>query len=155
MTDACASFKTPAGMIYIRESGGMITYIGFENICSAEKVTPLIKRTTDQLNEYLSGKRKGFDVPYAVNGSKLQKDVCGALLRIPYGETVTYKDIAKDIGNPTAVRAVATAIGKNPISIIIPCHRVIGSDGKMRGYAGGIPFKEFLLEAEGWRPRKK
>jgi len=155
MDGSSASFRTPAGTIYIRASGEEITYIGFENDGSAERVTPLIGRAIEQLNEYLSGRRKGFDVPFIVNGSDLQKSVCNSLIKIPYGETRTYKDIAKDIGNPRAIRAVATAIGKNPVSVIVPCHRVIGSDGKMRGYAGGIPFKEFLLETEGWTAPKR
>jgi len=142
-------------MIYIRASGETIVYIGFENVKEKENVTPVIKRTIEQLNEYFSGKRKEFDIPLNVEGSELQKNVCDSLMKIPYGETVTYKDIANDIGNPKAIRAVATAIGKNPISIIIPCHRVIGSDGNMRGYAGGIPFKEYLLGVEKWRPLKK
>ena len=150
---SCASFTTPAGTVHIRELDGKITYIGFEDTCGEKRITPLIERTICQLNEYIRGERKGFDIPFAVNGSELQRSVCDSLMRIPYGETVTYKDVAKDIGNPTAVRAVATAIGRNPIAIIIPCHRVIGSDGRMRGYAGGIPFKEFLLGTEGWGPR--
>jgi methylated-DNA-[protein]-cysteine S-methyltransferase len=155
MEFSCASLKTPAGMIYIRASGGSIVYIGFKKLCEKEKITPVIEMTIEQLNEYFRGGRKVFDIPFIVEGSKLQRNVCNALMKIPYGETVTYKDIAEDIGNPKAIRAVATAIGKNPISVVIPCHRVIGSDGKMRGYAGGIDFKEFLLETEGWRPRKK
>jgi methylated-DNA-[protein]-cysteine S-methyltransferase len=142
-------------MIYICESNGTITNIGFTDTGVRENITPPIKETMKQLNEYFSGKRKEFDLPLSVEGSELQKDVCNSLMKIPYGETRTYADIAKDVGRPRAVRAVATAIGKNPIAIVIPCHRVIGSDGKMRGFAGGIPFKEYLLKVEGWKPRKK
>jgi O-6-methylguanine DNA methyltransferase len=154
MSDASVEFKTPAGIVYITESNGKISYIGFRGECFGE-TTPLIKRTMDQLIEYFNGVRKEFDIPFIVNGNEFQKAVCDSLMKIPYGETTTYKAIAADIGKPTAIRAVATAIGKNPISVIIPCHRVIGSDGNMRGYAGGIPFKEFLLETEGWKPLKK
>ena len=143
---------TPAGTVYIHESGGCIVYIGFRKTCPDDGITPLIKETMEQLNEYFDGKRKEFSIPFRAEGSTLQKDVCRSLMKIPYGETRTYKEIAEDIGNPKAVRAVATAIGKNPLSIIIPCHRVIGSDGNMRGYAGGIPFKEYLLGVEGWNP---
>jgi methylated-DNA-[protein]-cysteine S-methyltransferase len=150
-----ASMDTPAGKIYIRELTGNITYIGFEDPHQNETVTPLIRKTIDQLNEYFNGERKEFSVPFGVNGSELQVAVCDSLLKIPYGETRTYKEISEDIGNPKAIRAVASTIGKNPVSIIIPCHRVIGSDGKMRGYAGGIPFKEFLLGVEGRKPQKK
>jgi methylated-DNA-[protein]-cysteine S-methyltransferase len=146
---------TPAGMIYIHEIDNKITYIGFENTCKSENITPLIRKTIEQLNEYFSGKRKEFSIPLSVNESDLQNAVCNSLLKISYGETRTYKEIAADIGNPKAIRAVASAIGRNPISIIIPCHRVIGSDGNMRGYAGGIPFKEHLLGVEGWLPRKR
>jgi methylated-DNA-[protein]-cysteine S-methyltransferase len=142
-------------MIYIHECDGNIVYIGFEDIGEEEAVTPLIKKTKDQLLEYFDGRRREFDIPLLVEGGDLQSKVCGALMTIPYGETRTYSDIAASVGTPKAVRAVATSIGKNPISIIIPCHRVIGSDGKMRGYAGGISFKEHLLETEGWRPPRK
>ena len=143
-----ASLRTPPGMLYIRESGGSIIYIGFEKDDGPETVTPLIKRTEDQLNEYFAGKRKEFGIPLRSCGSDLQKSVWDALTKIPYGETRTYKQIASDAGRPEAIRAVASMIGKNPISVIVPCHRVIGSDGKMRGYAGGIPFKEYLLRLE-------
>jgi len=145
---SCASYETPAGTVYICGFGKTVTYIGFEKTFTEEKVTSLIKETTEQLNEYFSRGRKHFTVPFTVGGSELQKKVCDALMKIPYGETRTYGDIAESIGNPKAIRAVATAIGKNPVSLIIPCHRVIGTDGKMRGYAGGIPFKEYLLELE-------
>jgi methylated-DNA-[protein]-cysteine S-methyltransferase len=140
---------TPAGKIFIKELRGHIIYIGFEDPCQKEVVTPLIRRTKDELSEYFNGERKEFTVPVAVYGISILNSVCDSLQKIPYGETRTYKEIAEDIGKPKAIRAVATAIGNNPVSIIIPCHRVIGSDGEMRGYAGGIPFKEFLLEVEG------
>jgi len=143
-----ASYETPVGTLYICGFGGTLTYMGFEKTFTDERITPLIKDTTEQLNEYFNRKRKHFTIPFTVGGSELQRNVCDTLAKIPYGETRTYKDIAESIGNPKAIRAVATAIGKNPISLIIPCHRVIGSDGKMRGYAGGIPFKEYLLELE-------
>ena len=152
---SCVPFETPAGTVYISSSDGKITYIGFEKGPVSRAADPVIVTAEEQLTEYFSGKRKNFTVPFAVTGSDLRKDVCNALMKIPYGETRTYKEIAAAAGRPGAVRAVASAVGKNPISIMIPCHRVIGSDGKMRGYAGGIPFKEYLLETEGWRPRKK
>jgi len=155
MDTAFASHRTPAGMIYICESAGKIIHIGFERTAANESSTPLIEKTKKQLDEYFAGKRKEFDLPYTVLGSDLQKDVCDALTKIPYGGTRTYKEIAAAVGRPTAVRAVATAIGRNPIAIVIPCHRVIGSDGNMRGFAGGIPFKEYLLSVEKWIPRKK
>ena len=152
---SCVPFETPAGTVYIASCNGKITYIGFEKGPSDRTADPVIVTAEEQLTEYFEGKRKDFTVPFAVTGSGFQKDVCEALMKIPYGETRTYGEIAEAAGRPAAVRAVASAVGRNPISIIIPCHRVIGSDGKMRGYAGGIPFKEHLLETEGWRPRKR
>lgn len=103
-----------------------------------------------QINEYLDGKRKEFSIYdlCKAEGTNFQQKVWQALLNIPYGQTKTYKDIAKNIGNEKAVRAVATAIGKNPLMIITPCHRVIGSDGKMHGYAYGINLKKKLLDLE-------
>ncbi|MFO3665223.1 methylated-DNA--[protein]-cysteine S-methyltransferase [Anaerococcus sp. ENR0831] len=103
-----------------------------------------------QINEYLDGKRKEFSIYdlCKAEGTNFQQKVWQELLSIPYGQTKTYKDIAKNIGNEKAVRAVATAIGKNPLMIITPCHRVIGSDGKMHGYAYGINLKKKLLDLE-------
>lgn len=101
-----------------------------------------------QLAEYFSGQRKVFDLPLEFTGTDFQKRVWSALLTIPYGETRSYADIAKQVGSPKAVRAVGLANSKNPISIIVPCHRVIGSDGKLTGYAGGLHNKEYLLRLE-------
>ena len=104
----------------------------------------------DQINEYLDGKRKKFSIYdlCKTHGTDFQQKVWQELLNIPHGQTKSYKDIAKNIGNEKAVRAVATAIGKNPLMIITPCHRVIGSDGKMHGYAYGLDVKEKLLNLE-------
>lgn len=107
-------------------------------------------KVISQINEYLDGKRKEFSIYdlCKAEGTNFQQKVWQELLNIPYGQTKTYKDIAKNIGNEKAVRAVATAIGKNPLMIITPCHRVIGSDGKMHGYAYGINLKKKLLDLE-------
>lgn len=107
-------------------------------------------KVISQINEYLDGKRKEFSIYdlCKAEGTDFQQRVWQELLNIPYGQTKTYKDIAKNIGNEKAVRAVATAIGKNPLMIITPCHRVIGSDGKMHGYAYGIDVKKKLLDLE-------
>ena len=102
-----------------------------------------------QINEYLQGTRKTFDLPFQLNGTDFQKSVWNALCQIPYGETRSYQQIADTIGNPKAVRAVGMANNKNPLPIIIPCHRVIGKNGKLVGYAGGIEIKTKLLELEG------
>lgn len=101
-----------------------------------------------QLKEYFSGKRQEFSLSLHLEGTDFQKQVWQALLTIPYGTTVSYSIIAERIAKPRAVRAVGTAIGKNPVSIIVPCHRVIGSDGSLTGFAGGIPTKAFLLNHE-------
>jgi methylated-DNA-[protein]-cysteine S-methyltransferase len=103
----------------------------------------------DQLGEYFAGERTEFDVPVAPPGTPFQERVWAELTRIPYGRTASYGEIARSLGDPGASRAVGTANGRNPISIIVPCHRVIGTDGKLTGYAGGVERKRFLLELEG------
>lgn len=110
--------------------------------------TPLLKETEKQLKEYLEGSRKIFDVPLNPKGTKFMKQVWTALQDIPYGEIRTYQQIAEKVGNPKAARAVGMANHKNPIPIIIPCHRVIGTNGKLVGYALGMDRKKFLLEWE-------
>lgn len=101
-----------------------------------------------QLDEYFAGKRRQFDVPLLFAGTEFQKTVWDTLLTIPFGQTVSYGELARQIGMPKAVRAVANANGANSISIFAPCHRVIGSDGTLTGYGGGLPVKEFLLRLE-------
>jgi methylated-DNA-[protein]-cysteine S-methyltransferase len=108
----------------------------------------LLLEVERQLNEYFSGTRTEFDVPLEFCGTEFQKAVWRALLTIPYGETRSYSDIARQIGNDKAVRAVGAANGKNPISIIAPCHRVIGSSGQLTGFAGGLENKKLLLGLE-------
>ncbi|WP_300531936.1 methylated-DNA--[protein]-cysteine S-methyltransferase, partial [Peptacetobacter sp.] len=113
-----------------------------------EKETDAIRKTYLQLKEYLSGKRKNFDIEIEMIGTEFQKKVWKELLNITYGETRSYKDIAIAIGNEKACRAVGNANNKNPIAIIVPCHRVVGSNGSMTGYAGGLDIKEKLLKIE-------
>jgi methylated-DNA-[protein]-cysteine S-methyltransferase len=103
----------------------------------------------EQLGEYFAGERTEFDLPLAPLGTPFQERVWDALSRIPYGRTASYGEIARGLGDPGASRAVGLANGRNPISIIVPCHRVIGTDGKLTGYAGGVERKRFLLELEG------
>jgi methylated-DNA-[protein]-cysteine S-methyltransferase len=114
-----------------------------------EKNHPVINETKKQLKEYFKRQRKSFDIPMDPQGTEFQKEVWEALKEIPYGTTLSYGQIAKNIGRPNASRAVGGAIGKNPISIFIPCHRVIGSNGKLTGFAGGISTKATLLKIEG------
>ena len=109
---------------------------------------PVLLETARQLNEYFAGQRRQFDLPLDFEGTAFQQKVWQALLSIPFGETRSYKQIAEQIGNPKAVRAVGAANGKNPISIIAPCHRVIGASGKLVGFAGGLENKDILLKIE-------
>ena len=109
---------------------------------------PVLLETARQLNEYFAGQRWQFDLPLDFEGTDFQQKVWQALLSIPFGETRSYKQIAEQIGNPKAVRAVGAANGKNPISIIAPCHRVIGASGKLVGFAGGLENKDILLKIE-------
>ena len=111
----------------------------------------ILKTCLDQLDEYFHAKRRQFMISLAPDGTRFQQKVWQQLLSVPYGATASYLEIAQAIGNPGAVRAVGAANGRNPISIIIPCHRVIGSNGKLTGYGGGLWRKEWLLNHEGWR----
>jgi O-6-methylguanine DNA methyltransferase len=113
-----------------------------------------LPETRRQLEEYLAGRRRQFDVPLDFGGTPFQRLCWEALLRIPYGETRTYGEMAREIGRPAAVRAVGHANHDNPIGVIIPCHRVIGANGSLTGYAGGLDMKRELLELEGVVPRR-
>lgn len=113
-----------------------------------ERVTPLLEETKKQLEEYFQGIRKVFSVPLAPEGTEFQKKVWKALTEIPYGETRSYGELAETVGNPKASRAVGMANHRNPIPILIPCHRVIGKNGSLTGYAGGLDKKTVLLETE-------
>lgn len=113
-----------------------------------EGMTKVLEQTVNQLDEYFEGKRREFDLPLSLVGTELQKAVWQALVNIGYGELVSYKGLATLVGRERAVRAVANAVGGNGLSIIVPCHRVIGSDGSLTGYAGGIEAKRLLIEIE-------
>ena len=113
-----------------------------------EQDNPLLQKTRKALDEYFSGKRKIFDFPLLTVGTPFQTRVWEALQKIPCGSTATYAQLAKEIGRPEAVRAVANAVGANALAIVIPCHRIIGSDGTLTGYAGGLAMKQRLLDIE-------
>ena len=119
------------------------------NIVGADERNPILIETERQLSEYFAGRRTAFDLKLDFAGTAFQNKVWHALLTIPFGETRTYAQIARQIGSPAAVRAVGAANGKNPISIVAPCHRVIGSNGKLTGFAGGLDAKAWLLRLEG------
>ena len=137
--------------IVITDNGSAITGLFFDRKRAAglkKAETPLIQKAVAQVKEYFAGKRKQFKLPLDMRGTEFQRAVWQALQNIPYGETRSYKEIAASIGRPKAVRAVGMANNRNPISIIVPCHRVIGHDGKLVGYGGGLPLKQHLLELE-------
>jgi methylated-DNA-[protein]-cysteine S-methyltransferase len=106
------------------------------------------EQAQEQLGEYFAGERTGFELPTTVAGDEFQRRVWGLIDRVPYGETTTYGEMAAELGDPTLARRVGGAVGRNPLSVIVPCHRVVGKDGKLTGYAGGLERKRFLLELE-------
>lgn len=144
-------YETKIGLIGFVENGVGITHLCFGKINHSDvtyKETPLLRRASKQLIEYLEQNRKTFDLPLVPQGTAFQQKVWKALQEIPYGKTCSYKEIAEQIGNVKACRAVGMANNKNPIAIFTPCHRVIGANGKLVGYAGGLDTKEKLLELE-------
>lgn len=135
--------------MYIIERNNRIYAITTEDIYDyLEEETDLIKKAAKQLKEYYDGLRRDFDLPLDLQGTLFQLKVWNELLKIPYGQTRTYKQIAQAIGSPKAYRAVGNANNQNRIMVVVPCHRVIGSNGQMVGYAGGIEMKEMLLAIE-------
>ncbi|MGM9988278.1 MAG: methylated-DNA--[protein]-cysteine S-methyltransferase [Bacillaceae bacterium] len=151
MSNCVYYYETSIGKIGIAENGLAITHIFFgEKMMQAElKETERIKEALKQLEEYFQGTRRQFDLTLHLEGTEFQQRVWRALQAIPYGETRSYKQIAEMIGNPKASRAVGMANNKNPIPIIIPCHRVVGANGSLVGYAGGLEIKQQLLNIEG------
>ena len=146
------TYDTILGSVTFVEENGALVFITTRPYQSKEEIyqeTPVIKEAFAQLSEYFSGKRKTFNLPLLLKGTDFQKQVWQALLKIPFGETRSYKQIAEAIGNPKAVRAVGMANNKNPLLIVVPCHRVIGANGKLVGYAVGLDKKEYLLRLEG------
>lgn len=147
--------KSPIGEILVAGDDDGIRFIGFPEGHGRIEPQPGWTRSdrafadaAKQLGEYFAGKRRAFELRLAPTGTRFQRAVLEALQRIPYGETRSYAEIAKAIGNPRAVRAVGAANGRNPLPIVIPCHRVIGSNGSLTGFGGGIETKRFLLDLE-------
>ena len=144
--------KTPIGNVLIEENGGFITRLEFSAADSELEKSPnhseLLDRAFGELEDYLCGKLEKFSVPLNPAGTEFQRRVWAELLKIPYGKTAAYKEIAIMAGNSRAVRAVGMANNRNPIPIMIPCHRVVGSNGKLVGYAGGLDMKRRLLDLE-------
>ena len=140
-------FLSPAGPLTLAERDGALVGLRFE----AEEDTapsPLLLRAREELEEYFAGRRREFDLPLSPHGTPFQRQVWQALRTIPYGSTCTYGQLAAAVGNPRAARAVGMANHRNPLPILIPCHRVIGSTGSLTGYAGGVERKRLLLSIE-------
>jgi methylated-DNA-[protein]-cysteine S-methyltransferase len=143
---------SPVGMWLIGEEDNSICQVDFVGDIEppiGKPSSPLLEQAVEQLGEYFLGQRITFSLPYHVKGTPFQEAVWRALCEIPYGKTCSYQDIAKKVGRPKAMRAVGGANHRNPISILIPCHRVIGQDGGLVGYGGGLEAKKFLLDLEG------
>jgi methylated-DNA-[protein]-cysteine S-methyltransferase len=145
-------YSTDIGRVGIADNGEAITNLYFDGEKIPQdtniKETELIRKAAVQFQEYLAGKRKVFDIPLAMEGTPFQQTVWNALTAIPYGETRSYREVAESIGRPKACRAVGMANNKNPIAVFVPCHRVIGTNGKLVGYAGGLDLKAKLLDME-------
>jgi len=144
-----SEYMSPIGCIKIITDEESVVSVSFaENNKLSSSLPAVVENTLSQLDEYFCGKRKSFDLPLNINTTPFRRKVFGSLLNIQYGETASYKQIAEKINNPRAVRAIGGANNKNPIAIIIPCHRVIGADGSLVGYSGGIERKIWLLRHE-------
>lgn len=152
-----ARFQSPLGVMIIAATNKGLAGLWFDDqrhlpplVWPVDPQHPLLKNVSQQLADYFAGRRIGFDVPLDLAyGTAFQQLVWQALLKIPLGGTATYGDISTRIGKSTAVRAVGAAVGRNPVSIIVPCHRVLGADGSLVGYAGGLERKSALLRLEG------
>lgn len=154
---ACKTIATPIGHLKLVASAAGLAAVLWENdppgrvrfgALAEDESHPVLCEAERQLAEYFAGKRQAFDLPLDAVGTEFQKRVWQALLAIPYGETRSYGQIAEQLGNPRAMRAVGAANGRNPLSIIAPCHRVIGARGDLTGFAGGVETKQFLLDHE-------
>lgn len=145
-----STYNSPVGTIVVAvdESGITNTHFGETPSVTGGKTTPLLEVAIAQLEEYFAGQRRTFDLPLNPSGTEFQRRVWTELLKIPYGQTRTYGQVAAAAGNPRAARAVGMANNRNPISIIVPCHRVVGADGTLTGYGGGIENKGALLRLE-------
>lgn len=145
-------YQTPIGMIAIEENGTSLTHLYFQSETpagdAALRETALLREANRQLQEYFTGERTAFSLPFAPEGTPFQQMVWQSLCAIPYGETRSYAQIAQSVGNPRACRAVGMANHRNPLPVFVPCHRVIGANGSMVGYGGGLEIKLKLLRLE-------
>lgn len=144
-----AYYQSPVGLLEIKVAGDFVASISFvdEQQSNADSY-PLLERVIEQLEQYFNGERKVFDIPLKQYGTDFQQRVWNELLNIPFGKTISYLQLSKKLGDVKAIRAVGTTNGKNSLAIVVPCHRVIGSDGSLTGYAGGLWRKQWLLDHE-------
>lgn len=145
-----AGFDSPLGRLLLEADDVAITKVEFKEdlTVTTAPASRVLQQCITELNEYFNGKRKVFSVPVHAIGTDFQQMVWAQLLTIPFSKTISYADLAKQLGDPKVIRAAGTANSKNPVAIIIPCHRVIGSDGSLTGYAGGLWRKKWLLDFE-------
>jgi len=143
------TYNSPIGPLYLAEQDGAITHLVFRPLDGTPGETPVLKRCMEQLDAYFAGTLQEFDLPLAPAGTELQRRVWQTLRTIPYGETWSYKMLAEAANCPRGYRAVGLANNRNPISIIVPCHRVVGASGALTGYGGGLSNKAVLLDLEG------
>jgi methylated-DNA-[protein]-cysteine S-methyltransferase len=142
-------YESPVGPLRLQSRDGALVALHLNARPGPEDLgDPVLAEATTQLREYFAGTRTGFDLPLAMHGNEFEQRVWAALREIPYGETASYGEIAERIGAPGAARAVGVANARNPIAIIVPCHRVIGAGGSLTGYGGGLPRKQRLLDFE-------
>jgi methylated-DNA-[protein]-cysteine S-methyltransferase len=158
MTTTYTTMPSPLGTLQLTATNGRLTGVHFPGQkhdrpaqpgWQRDDAEPVLARARRQLDEYFAGGRRDFDLPMAPEGTPFQQSVWAALLAVPFGTTSTYAAIAQAIRRPTAVRAVGAAVGANPIGIVVPCHRIVGRDGQLTGYAGGLDRKAKLLALEG------
>lgn len=151
-------FDSPLGKLALTSDGSHLTGIHFprrdgrpavERTWERDDAAPVLARSRTQLAEYFDGRRTRFDLPLRPAGTAFQQSVWRALLKVPFGRTSTYGALAAEIGRPTAARAVGAAVGANPLAVVVPCHRIVGADGTLTGYAGGLARKTKLLALEG------
>ena len=154
--------ESPIGRLILASNGVALAGVWMANASPTDTKWARLKgndgilaQTRDELAEYFDGRRRMFDVPLAPNGTEFQRSVWSALTKIPFGTTISYADLARRVGKQAAVRAVGAANGRNPIPVIVPCHRVIGSDGSLTGFGGGLPRKKWLLQHEGVFPAEQ
>jgi methylated-DNA-[protein]-cysteine S-methyltransferase len=154
MTAQMLPLDTPVGRLVLESDGDVLIGIWLPNTTRHTQpetpgdIAPVLKETATQLEEYFAGERRAFDVPMELDGTAFQRAVWQELTRIPYGETISYGELARRVGRPNGPRAVGQANGRNPVPIIVPCHRVVASNG-IGGYGGGLPLKRALLATEG------